>query len=231
MSKTQLMMKQLGLTLLIAVVSASASLAVVIQEGDGKGNTTAPEDDPGFANVGLRGAGSAVYLGNRWVITAKHVGPGPVVFGDTTFDHVPGEVHRLRNPNGLSEFADIVLMRLAEEPDLPSLRLGCRTAGFGQEATLVGYGHDRELELTHWTVQIVDGKLNDIWTEVATESEADHSGFETTESRSLRWGDSLVTQVGFDANTGSGDVLSFQTSFQPSLNVEDLGQAVRRTRR
>jgi hypothetical protein len=33
--------------------------AVIIASGDGSGNTTAPPDDPGFANVGIRGSGTA----------------------------------------------------------------------------------------------------------------------------------------------------------------------------
>ena len=55
----------------VAIVAVSQpSAAVVIRGGDGSGNTTAPGDDPGWAYVGERGIGGAVYLGWRWVLTA-----------------------------------------------------------------------------------------------------------------------------------------------------------------
>ena len=51
---------------------------MIIASGDGTGNTTAPADDPGFANVGNRGGLTGVYLGRRWVLTANHVGEGDI---------------------------------------------------------------------------------------------------------------------------------------------------------
>ncbi|MCG8590250.1 MAG: hypothetical protein MJE66_13240, partial [Proteobacteria bacterium] len=38
--------------------------AVIIDSGDGTGNTAAPPSDPGFAHVGRRSSTTAVYLGN-----------------------------------------------------------------------------------------------------------------------------------------------------------------------
>ena len=76
--------------LLTAPLSASA---VVHTTGDGSGNTTPPPDDPGFANVGstLDPSGlSGVYLGNRWVLTAGHVGEPSFVFDGVTYAPVPG---------------------------------------------------------------------------------------------------------------------------------------------
>jgi len=58
--------------------------------GDGTQNTTAPLDDPGWANLGIRGGISAVYLGNRRVVTAAHVGIGSVTFRGVLYDAIPG---------------------------------------------------------------------------------------------------------------------------------------------
>ena len=52
--------------------------AVIIRNDDGTGNTKAPPDDPGWANVGLLGDYSAVYVANGWVLTTAQAGPGPV---------------------------------------------------------------------------------------------------------------------------------------------------------
>lgn len=207
--------------------------AVVIDVGDGSGNTTAPDDDPGFANAGLRGVGTAIYLGNRWVLTANHVGAGPVTFGDEVFTHIPDEVHRLKNPN--SSQTDMLLMRLEEEPDLPSLRLGCKNLSLFTEVVLVGAGRDRNEELSFWSVDENPGNSDDVWTAVATAEDADVLGFRTESSRTIRWGTAIVTNSNIDVKSANdGNVLSFQTTFdtfdetslQESLNVENLGQAV-----
>src|SRR5580704_15894094 len=58
----------------------------IVAGGDGTQNTTPPADDPGFANVGIRGSGSGIYLGNGWVLTAAHVGAGWVWFNGVEYN-------------------------------------------------------------------------------------------------------------------------------------------------
>ena len=80
---------------------ASVGSAVVISTGDGSGNTTAPADDPGFANVGVSNNNlSGVYLGNGWVLTAAHVGNATgFTFGGVFYDAVPdSRVSRTKSP-------------------------------------------------------------------------------------------------------------------------------------
>lgn len=217
----------------MSLILCDAVSAVVINSGNGAGNTVAPADDPGFANAGLRGAGTAVYLGNRWVLTASHVGAGPVTFGDKTYQNVVDETHRLTNPPGLSEFADLVLMRLQEEPDLPALRLGCGPVESSTEVLMVGYGHDRMEEPSFWSVKIVNGDNNDVWTPAATKAEAQSrgvataEGFLTLDSRTARWGINRVVLTGVSAESGFGDVESFQTIFHPIVAISDLAQGIR----
>ena len=40
---------------------ARSARAVIIDTLTGTGNTTAPADDPGWANVGIRGIGTGIY--------------------------------------------------------------------------------------------------------------------------------------------------------------------------
>ena len=209
---------------LLTLIS-NCCFAVVINTGDGSGNTVAPEDDFGFANVGLRGVGSAVYLGNRWVITASHNSAGTVFFDGVGFDNVVDETHRLVNPadatqEDLSPSTDLILMRLREEPDLPAVRLSCRQTLIGTEVVMVGIGRDRNTNETFWRID------NNNWV-VANEDSATESGFQTQDQRTKRWGTNLVNLVDVSADSGSGDVLSFSTLFDELIPADDLAQGVR----
>ena len=55
--------------LLAALLLAFDASAVIIDSADGTGNTTAPIDDPGFANVGKRGSLTGIYVGYGWILT------------------------------------------------------------------------------------------------------------------------------------------------------------------
>lgn len=52
------------------LMGGDSTRAVIISTGDGTGNTAAPIDDPGWANVGHYRDFTATYLGNRWAIAA-----------------------------------------------------------------------------------------------------------------------------------------------------------------
>src|SRR5215210_1123529 len=87
-------------------------------------NFTAPSNGSPWLNVGnLNGAGG-VYLGNGWVITAGHVGPGTIDFGISVgaFNYDGTSMVTLKNPsNNLA--ADLILFHLPAFPNLPSLTL------------------------------------------------------------------------------------------------------------
>lgn len=203
---------------------------MVVDVGDGSGNTTAPADDPGFANVGQRGVGGAIYLGNRWVLTAAHLREGNVVFGGQEFAHIPAEAVQVSNPAGETETeeTDLRLLRLEEDPGLPALRLPCNAIQPGSVVTLIGRGHDREPDRSYWSVEEGPEDGDDVWTAVETEADSDRSGFRTLDTQTLRWGESLVnaTNVGSDSN-GFGDVLAFKTLFDTGFQIDNLAQAVR----
>lgn len=186
---------------------------VVISSGDGSGNTSAPVDDPGFANVGRRGAASAVYVGNQWVLTAQHVGVGSVVFGGMSFSVDPGSDVILKNPtgSGLTVLTDLRMYRLTSDPGLPSVDLVMSSPTVAQEITMIGNGMDRAVDQTFWDVTpVVSGP--DVWT-VTTGPVADVTGWETPGSKSIRWGDNRVSSLD-TVNLGPfGDVISLITTF------------------
>ena len=81
--------------------------------------------------------GTGVYLGNRYVLTAGHVGPLASVkvgYVDYLLDSSPAVAIGT---------ADMKLVRLASDPGLNGVRLNNNSLGDGGQAYLVGYGVGR----------------------------------------------------------------------------------------
>jgi hypothetical protein len=198
-----------------AVVLAAAALvgqaqAVVINTVTGTGNTSAPADDPGWSNVGVLGIGTGVYLGNRWVLTAAHVGGGSIVLNGGTYAMLAGSGTTLSNNGapGRSATTDLYMFRLtATPPGLASLAISSSSAGIGTAVTMIGSGRDRGA-FTQW---LVSGTT---WTEVP--SGGNYSGYKTLGTRSMRWGTNGVTSSNLWIPDGFGDVNMFGTMFHSS---------------
>ena len=132
----------LALTLPLAI--AVAASGVIIDSGSGTGNVTAPATDPGWDNVGLANASglSVVYLGNGWVLTANHVGPGDVWFGGVFYPWVPGAAVQLSNPD--TSGADLLLFKISDPfPALPALSIRTTPPPLGTSLVMIGNGRDR----------------------------------------------------------------------------------------
>ncbi len=194
---------------------ARPATAVIIDTSDGSGNTTAPADDPGFANVGILGSGSAVYLGDGWVLTAAHVYngssgvPANSWFNGVTYANVPGSGVQLTNPagNGLTPQSDLELYRLAVAPPLPSLTITNQVPTTSWDVTMIGNGRDRTNQQTaYWTSN---------WQPSATPST--NAGELWNSMQDIRWGTNVISQGsqvgGVDANTE----VAFKTTFTQNL--------------
>jgi hypothetical protein len=187
-----------------------AAALVVVPHGT-INNQLAPADDPGWLNVGDNG----IYLGNRWVITAAHVGALTTTFSDgRSFSVEPGSAVQLKNPSGLglTSSTDLLMYRLTSDPGFPSLSIAPAKPAKGDPVTFIGDGGaitptDTE---THWNVtQNMDGTHT--WTEVP--SGGNFSGYKNTGTRKL-WGTNLVENNGpIVANDMVADVISFYTKF------------------
>jgi hypothetical protein len=172
------------------------SHAVIIDSGDGTENTSAPDDDPGWAHVGRKGGSTVIYLGNGWVLTANHVGIGDVVFQGVPYPAVEGSSIRLQNETGPP--ADLCVFRIDPRPVLPILPIRDSTPTVGTAVTMIGNGRNRGPE-TSWR---------------------GYEGYEWLSSRTMRWGTNLVD--GFDTQF---DTKAFSTDFTQTGGTAHEAQA------
>jgi len=179
-------------TLALGIALAGAARAVIIATGDGTGNTSAPADDPGWANVGTRGGLTAIYLGNGWVLTANHVGVGPVSFGGVSYDPSPGAGFGFQTAP--SEQADLLVFKIKANPPLPSLTLSSSVPPPGAQVVMIGNGLNRGAA-TSWS-----GISGWLW------------GTSTT----MRWGTNLVAAAPQDVMVGTSVTHAFWSDFTQS---------------
>lgn len=141
---------------LVAALWTGSATAVVISTGDGSGNTTAPPDDPGWANVGKNNDASGVYLGNRWVLTANHAGnPFRFVLDNGVYDDDDATFFQLTQADG-SGLADLAMYRLMEDPGLPELTIATGNLAEGDEVAMIGRGLNRDPLKAFWVVDQSD---------------------------------------------------------------------------
>jgi hypothetical protein len=165
--------------------------AVLIQTATGTDNTTAPPDDPGWANVGVRGIGNGVYLGDRWVLTVAHVGAGSIVLDGTTYSAEAGSAVQLTNGGaaGRSALTDLLLYRLTVEPaGLPTVAIAATPPSNGTPVTMIGSGRGRGA-FTEWSVN----QATTPWTWTVVPSGGDYAGYGSTATRQMRWGTNAIT--------------------------------------
>lgn len=190
---------------------AASAAAVVIDTGDGSGNTSPPGSDPGFANIGdTQNSLSAVYLGDGWVMTAAHVGVIDVGFNDVWYSAVAGSGVRIENPDTTN--SELLVYRIAGFPNLPSMVLPSVDIQTNDEVTCIGYGWNRWPDVFHW-----DGAWNEVedppWV---------YSGYKRNGGGVARWGKNIVSAVGGTyLNT-----TAFNTTFDESGGVADESLAV-----
>lgn len=208
---------------LSAALTQGQARAVVIDTLTGTGNTSAPADDPGWANVGMLGAGTGVYLGNNWVLTAAHVGGGSIVLNGGTYAMLAGSGTTLTNNGapGKSVTTDLYMFQLASTPPgLASITIASSSAAPNAAVTMIGSGRDRGA-FTQWAVNT--GSTPWVWTEVSSGGNA--AGYKTLASRSMRWGENTVEASGFWVADGFGDVNMLATTFTYSGSPSNQAQA------
>jgi len=135
-------MRRPALALLLSLALTLPARAVIIDSGDGTGNTSAPSPDPGWTQVGRRGGLNGVYLGYGWVLTAAHVGAGPIEIGGTTYPDVPGSTVWIQHSGAI--YADLIAYRIHPAPrGVAALEIPTSTAPIGADVRMIGWGLSR----------------------------------------------------------------------------------------
>jgi hypothetical protein len=199
----EIRLKRLLPVLALGLCLAWPSSAVIIDLGDGTGNTSAPGDDPGWANVGTTTTGglTAIYLGYGWILTAHHVGLGDVVLEGDTYEAVVGSYVRLENDTGPPP--DLGVFRIDPKPSLPVLPIRASTPSTSTDVVMIGNGRNRG-SATSWDPP---GPLGP------------YDGYEWGGGRSMRWGTNVVAGSGT-----AGYTEAFSTSFTDTDGTTDEAQ-------
>ena len=209
----------------LLVVAVTPPATAVLIDRIGGGNTTAPSDDPGFNNVGAIWIGGGVYLGNGWVLTAKHMsGDGDVfTIGGVSHSMVNGTYQQLTNNGflGASTLTDLAMFQIQGPlPNLPTISIASTAPGNGDMVTMIGRGVDQQSDPTYWSVNTVPNPW--VWTETMPGS-ANAAGFKTTGTQTMRWGTNAIDATGW-FNDG-WDVRGMRTQFNSGVSTNE-GQVV-----
>jgi hypothetical protein len=196
--------------LVSALALAAPVGAVIIDSADGTANTSAPADDPGWANVGRIGFLTGVYLQDGWMLTANHVYTPNFVYlnGDPTqYNTIAGSEVRLRNPEPNGGLVDLKLVRINATPDLPPVTLSTAPASIGEDVVMIGYGRNRG---SAWDYFCPPNFPN-----------GDRDGWIWGTSQAMRWGTNevrLANQVeGVGPPVGNTKIHFFTLRFDRSL--------------
>jgi len=181
--------------------------AVLISTGNGTGNVTGPATtNPYFNNVVSTWVrtGSAVYLGNGWMLTDNHVGAGTTMINGVFYDVLPGSEHQLKNPTGatFTDDSDVLLYRINATPNLPTIPIGASVPRSGDNVVMIGNGRDRLPNLIGWT---------GAWSPI--DPPAAYTGYLWSTTNQVRWGTNVIEAVGFPQGSGNTSNVVFSTNF------------------
>jgi hypothetical protein len=212
----------LGLAVVLALTAADTAEAVVVAGSWVTDNDQAPIDPSHvtWTNVGVRGAGTGVYLGNRWVLTANHIGGGDITLTNgTTYQMAAGTEHQLVNvlQSGSTTPTDLFLYQLTADPGLPWVNLAS-TFSVNDDVLMVGAGKQRGTQ-AYWNVN----QLTVPWTWTAgTSGSSNAVGYNLLSTRAMSWGVNTVAESGTVTVNGLA-VSAMRTQFDPGLFSNPLG--------
>jgi hypothetical protein len=189
--------------LALLLLGVPALCGLVLEPGADDVSERPPAQVPGWANVGLRAGTTAIYLGNGWVITARHVGAGDVMLGGVNHLGLPESTVQLGAGDGPT-LPDLIVFRIEPRPTLPPLRIRPTPPDVGERVVLVGAGRDRGAS-TRWK-----GQAGWLW--------GPHVG--------LRWGTNRVSETSIDVGVGGIVTRSFAMRFDPGETQHEAQAAV-----
>ena len=182
--------------------------AILLGDGDGTGNSDLAVASV-TEHVGTLNGATGTYLGDGWVLTANHVGPGAFELTSLgqTFAYFPGSAIRLDTSPG--QPADLLMFRLYPSPDLPSLEISDTAPEVGAAVLMVGNGRDRGDPIT----------FDPFGPEVGL---PEQNGWDWAATTSLRWG---LNTIEYISQVPILDTTVFMTKFDETVGLPFEGQA------
>lgn len=190
----------LVLCLLTLLLGAPAAKAVIIASGDGTGNTTAPFGEPGWSHVGKYGGLTGVYVGNGWLLVARHTGLNDIELAGIAHRSVDSSYVAVDPPGN----ADLAMIRIESDPGLPDLSISS-TPPSGN-ILLVGQGKNRGAGVD-WDPDPFD------------------DGWAWAPGAELRWGTNVVNATSIPIDTGF-QTITFATDFSETNQTAHESVAV-----
>lgn len=190
------------------------------------------QGDPGWNNITQSGSNFA-YLGDNWVLTARHISAGTAIFSTGSFSQIPSQNFVINNPppslaNGVSltPETDLRLFRISGEVNLPALTIASEspalTGNSGSQMMFISQGRVRWNIETHWDLDVNNPPPS--WgPEEVPSGQGNVHGYKTTDTRTKRWGTNrLEDPSGGQFNSETFDeILSGTTAVMPLTTADD----------
>lgn len=215
----------LGLAVVLGCMGSVANgVAIDSTNPDYSFVRSAPADDPGWNRVGKvgTGAGSGVYLGQGWVLTASHVGAGDFTVNGQTYLAKQGSLERLKNAD--DSLTDLIVYELQTSPTLGDVRISSTRPTASSLVTMIGYGLEQQPEMLFWDAT---------WGVLPSPSGASYYGYALGGDYTKQWGENVLLPFSAQqpnenglVDSGSGAVSSFATQFVDAGVDSTYAQAV-----
>jgi hypothetical protein len=211
--------------------------AVVVENPDSTGNTTAPSDDPGWDNMGRVGIvvnsqvvpalyGTESYIGSgysssgQWVgfvLTANHVDTGTYsIFDGTPYKIVANSAVQIKDPS--NNAIDLKVFEILGTdsnstalPSLPRLNLAWSSPAAGATVTMIGAGYGA----SSTTPSLFNANYSTNTLVPTSGPTYDAAGYYWANDGVMRWG---TTQISSAASGGT-----FSTEFRASTGMDATG--------
>ena len=217
--------RAIATALALAALAATAR-GVVISGANAGPSQSAPSANPYWDNVAHLSGATAVYLGDRWMITANHVSETSVTFSDgrAPFAVVPGSEVVLTNPttSGATGNADLRMFQLQADPGLPSLAITTTTPKNGAALMMIGAGRDRGATEIGWSASTDPWKPTPLPLATAR-------GYSLASTSHMAWGESRVAGSTLISNNTVMLATNFSSSagpFEAQVVTGDSGGGV-----
>lgn len=207
------MKKLIVVSMFLIVVRAQA---VIVAQGDGMQNTSAPTGGQGWDYVGRitspsnDAPSSVTYIDNNWFITAYHINQLDSPVTGVSLDGSPYTINQsswTRITNSTGSNADLIMFRVEESVGLDTMSVSAASPSVGQAVTMIGNGLDRHPDLLSLSLPGPDEYYYHL-----------KSG---TANTSKRWGSNTSEGDYGVLDQGYGATDAFYTDFD---NVADEGQ-------